>query len=512
MRTDRIVESRVVQGDGERLALVLDDGTRLTYEDLARRIDSAAASLLESGLRPGDRLALIGENSADMVVALFGAMRAGAWAVPLNARMSAEEIDAILAHSEPRLVYVAAASSKEAAAHASRLQAARGSGALAEGMIRRCVTAGADTAAAPDGVPGDDPEADVALMLYTSGSTGTPKGVMLTHATLDFVTALSRRQEIMLPGDVVFHALPISHSFGLISSLLCGLRSGATFRLVRRFSAQALAQAILDRAITVFMGVPAMYARLHEWATQAGQPLVPNGLRMIYIGGSLVDAARKAQSEALLGLPLHHGYGLTETAPIVSRTFGHPPPADVTTGWPVPGIEVEIRDSQGRVLPSGEAGEVCVRGPNVMKGYFRDPEQTRQALDEAGWLHTGDIGVFGPAGDLSIVGRIKEMIVRSGFNVYPSEVEKAIAAFPGVAQCAVVGRRVPDNEEVVAYVEPIAGRGVDVEQLRTFLRERLAPYKVPTEIHIMPQLPASGTGKILKARLKEQAARRARAA
>src|SRR5690606_21945852 len=147
--------------------------------------------------------------------------------------------------------------------------------------------------------------------------TGTPKGVMLTHATLDFVTDLSRRQGVMAPGDVVYHALPISHSFGLISSLLCGLRSGATFRLVRRFSAQALGQAIIDREVTVFMGVPGMYARLHEWAAQTGRALVPNCLRMIYIGGALLDPARKAQTGALLGLPLHNGYGLTETAPIV---------------------------------------------------------------------------------------------------------------------------------------------------------------------------------------------------
>ena len=504
MRADRIVESRVAQGDGARLAFVLDDGTSFTYEALAGRIGSAAAALAGAGLRAGDRAALIGENSADMVVALFGAMRVGAWAVPLNARMSADEIDGILLHGEPRIVYLASGSSAEAAVHAARLHATPAPAALAAGMLQVRGGEAAGTTDAPDRVTGGD--GDVALMLYTSGSTGTPKGVMLTHATLDFVTDLSRRQGVMGPGDVVYHALPISHSFGLISSLLCGLRSGATFRLARRFSAQALGQAIIDREVTVFMGVPAMYARLHEWAAQTGRALVPNSLRMIYIGGALLDPARKAQTEALLGLPLHNGYGLTETAPIVSRTFGHPPRADVTTGWPVAGIEVEIRDPQGRVLAPGEAGEVCVRGPNVMKGYFRDPEQTRAALDEQGWLHTGDIGVFGPAGDLSIVGRIKELIVRSGFNVYPSEVEKAIAAHPDVAQCAVVGRRVPDNEEVVAYVEPLAGRDFDVDGLRAFLRGRLAPYKMPGAIHVMARLPASGTGKILKARLKALAA------
>ena len=264
--------------------------------------------------------------------------------------------------------------------------------------------------------------------------------------------------------------------------------------------------------ITAFQGVPAMYARLHEWCGQHGRKLTPNRLRMIYIGGSLIDATRKAQTEALLGLRLHHGYGLTESAPAATRTFGHAPPRDITAGWPIPGIEVEVQDASGRCLPAGERGEVCIRGPNVMKGYFRDPVQTRAAIDERGWLHTGDIGVFGPDGDLSIAGRSKEMIIRGGFNVYPAEIERAIAEFPGVAQCAVVGRSVAGDEEVVAYLEPVAGLPVDTSALKAFLRERLAPYKVPSAIVTLAQLPATSTGKLLKADLKAMANAAAQAA
>ena len=239
--------------------------------------------------------------------------------------------------------------------------------------------------------------------------------------------------------------------------------------------------------------------------SRPGEPLQPNRLRLAYIGGSLVDAARKAQAEALLGLPLHHGYGLTESAPAATRTIGHPPPKDVTAGWPIPGIEVVLRDTQSQPVPAGGRGEVWIRGPNVMKGYFRDPVQTRAALDKEGWLHTGDVGEFGPAGDLAIVGRLKEMIIRGGFNVYPAEVERAIAAYPGVAQCAVVGRALPGDEEVVAFVEPLAGRHIDSEGLRRFLRDRLAPYKLPSQVVCMAQLPAGGTGKLLKAQLKAMA-------
>ncbi|WP_431121060.1 AMP-binding protein [Variovorax paradoxus] len=491
---DRIVDAVVAQGRGDHPALVLEDGTVLSYAELNLRIDETAQALADLGLVPGHRMMLVGENSAQMVVALLGCIRAGGWAVPLNGRMSAGEIDAIRAHCEPRFVFCDSAGSASAATHASRLSAPTDA-AFPLGALAIDVATGTEP----------DANVDVALMIYTSGSTGEPKGVMLTHANLRFVMDASLEQKVLLPGDVAFHALPISHSFGLISALLCGLQVGATLHLVTRYSAEKLAEAIADGVITVFQGVPAMYARLHEWQTQTGRSLQPNRLRLAYIGGSQVDATRKAQAESMLGVQLHHGYGLTEAAPVVARTIGYAPPLEVTAGWPIPGIEVEVQNGNGHALACGTPGEVCVRGPNVMRGYFRAPEQTREAIDARGWLHTGDIGFFGSGGDLQIAGRIKEMIIRSGFNVYPAEVERAIAAFPGVAQCAVVGRTVPGDEEVVAFVEPIAGQKVDTAAMTAFLRERLAPYKLPRDIRLLAQLPASPTGKLLKARLKAMA-------
>jgi len=501
MRVDRIVEEAAARRvPPSKPALIDEGGVRLSYAELEARIDAGAQSLRGTGLRGGQRMVLVGENSVDMVVLLLAAMRTGAWAVPLNARMAAGEIDAIVGHCQPRLVYFASASSAEATAHAERWSAVDVDNAsFARGRIARL-----DAGVAPE--PGEDgSNGDVAAMIYTSGSTGTPKGVMLTHANLDFVTRASLEQQVLRADDVVFHALPISHSFGLVSALLCGLRAGATLHLVTRFAPDKLAHAITATGITVFQGVPAMYARLHEWAQQTRAVLRPNRLRLTYIGGSLVDAARKAATEGLLGVRLHHGYGLTEAAPAATRTIGHPPPTDVTAGWPIPGIEVVLRDAQGRPVEAGGRGEVWIRGPNVMKGYFRDPAQTRAVLDDAGWLHTGDIGTFGAGGDLLIVGRLKELIIRGGFNVYPAEVEQAIAAYPGVAQCAVVGRAVAGDEEVVAFVEPVAGGRIDRDALRRFLRDRIAPYKLPSEIVCMQRLPASGTGKLLKAQLKAMA-------
>jgi long-chain acyl-CoA synthetase len=499
MRVDQYAQAVAATPEGAgTAALIAEDGQVLTYAGLAVRIGAVARALERAGLRAGERAVLVGENTEDMIVLLLAVIRLRAWAVPLNARMSAAEIDGICAHCMPRLAYFSGLSA-EGRAHAARLGATAGA---ADGLAQGLLATHDGDAVRSDGSD-DGTAADVAVMIYTSGSTGTPKGVMLSHANLGFVTRASLAQEVLLPGDRIFHALPISHSFGLISALLCALRAGATLQLCTRFAADKLAHAILQDGITVFQGVPAMYARLVEWAAQTGRALQPNRLRLCYIGGSQIDPTRKAQAEALLGQPLHHGYGLTESAPAATRTIGHPAPAKITAGWPIPGIEVVVRNEDGNVLAPGAHGEVCIRGPNVMKGYFRDPAQTRAAIDGEGWLHTGDIGEFGPEGDLAIVGRIKEMIIRGGFNIYPAEVEIAINAFPGVAQCAVLGRPVRGDEEVVGFIEPLAGSRVDTDELENFLRQRLAPYKIPREWHVMAQLPASGAGKVLKPALRQ---------
>jgi acyl-CoA synthetase (AMP-forming)/AMP-acid ligase II len=495
-RIDRIVDAVCRSDGGDRTALIAEDRSVTSYRELAASIAATAESLTSLGLVADQRVLLVGENSVDMIVILLAAMRLGAWVVPLNARMSAGEVDAIAEHCAARLLYFGSHASPEAAAHALRYGAT-------------CVTRdGLEQGAVALRTEGVDPVGEsgsgdaVAALIYTSGSTGLPKGVMLTHRNLLFVAAASLAQRVLVPEDRVYLVLPISHSFGLVSVLLCGLYAGATLLPVPRFAADRLAHAISEDGITVFQGVPAMYARLVEWSNSTGRGLTPNRLRFCYIGGSVIDAPRKAAVETLLGLRLHHGYGLTEAAPAVTRTVGQAPPGDTTAGWPIPGVEVNLRDGAGAPVAEGASGEIWVRGPNVMKGYFRDAAATRAAVDVDSWLHTGDIGRFGPRGDLHIVGRIKELIIHGGFNVYPAEVEIAIAAFPDVAQCAVVGCEVDGDEEVVAFIEPHAGRSIDIAALQNLLRERLAPYKVPARIICMERLPASSTGKVLKAQIK----------
>lgn len=330
-RIDAIVDEVTKRGEGSVTAFLTDDGTALSYADLVHRIREVGRSLTDAGLVDRQRVVLVGENSLDMIVGLLGTIYAGGVPVPLNARMSAAELDAVCEHAAPRLVYFAADQTDDACRHAQRRSAHGTLASLPGGRLQWCTAVEQHS---------DEEELyGVALMLYTSGTMGHPKGVMLTHANLDFVTRLSLMQGVLRPGDSMFHALPISHSYGLVSGLLCGLRAGATLRLVGRFSAERLGEAIIDGSVSVFQGVPAMYARLHEWAHAERRQLVPNRLRMIYIGGSSVDAARKRQTENMLGLRLHHGYGLTEAAPLVTRTIGHPPPQEVTAGWPVQALK-----------------------------------------------------------------------------------------------------------------------------------------------------------------------------
>jgi long-chain acyl-CoA synthetase len=249
--------------------------------------------------------------------------------------------------------------------------------------------------------------------------------------------------------------------------------------------------------------VPAMYARMLALAGERGGCPAP-ALRYISSGGAPLDVGLKQRVEALWGLPLHNGYGLTETAPTVSTTDIDNPAGDDSVGPVVPGVELSIRAIEdGRHLSAGDVGEIWIRGPNVMKGYYRDPEATAAAMTPDGFFRSGDLGRMDGDGNLYVVGRLKELIIRSGFNVYPAQVEGVLCQHPDVMLAAVVGRPSPGgaNEDIVAYVQPVRGRNPDEDALGAFVAERLAPYKRPTRYIFMDELPATAAGKVLKARL-----------
>ena len=468
-------------------AAVLHEGDRSwTWRELDAGRLAIAKKLAALGVRGGDRLMLVGENCASMVLLLFAAATLDAWTVNVNARMSEREIELIRSHARPRRVI-----------HLG------GGDTDLDGWGR--VRISELDAQAPAEPLDPDPGQRVAALLYTTGTTGDPKGVMLTHAGLMFIARLATELRGLRTSDRVYGLLPFTHVYGMASVVFGSLCAGTSLDLQPRFTPDAMANALEHRGITVCQGVPAMYAKLLDYLKQRTQPFRAPSLRFLYAGGSPLSAELQGRVEALFGLPLSNGYGLTECSPTVTQTRPGIPRNDGSVGTPLPGVEIRMVDREGRDVPAGEPGELWVRGPNVMKGYYRNPQATAEVMRPGGWLATGDIARVDPDGAVFIVGRLKELIIRSGFNVYPVEVEAVLNAHAAVAQSAVVGREAGGNEEVVAFVELKPGATATPAELTGFAAASLAPYKRPSEVIVLPSLPAAANGKVLKAQLRTYA-------
>ncbi|ELX09312.1 long-chain-fatty-acid--coA ligase LcfB [Janthinobacterium sp. HH01] len=498
-------------------AWALHDGARpWTYAELTAAIDATVAQLRALQIRPGDRLMVVGENCAAQVALIFAAAELDAWIVNVNGRLSAREVDQIRDHSGARRVIYTSApgdasapatahasvpSSPETAAHGLRHGASAAPSPFGQWMVGAL-----NTDCAPEPVHTASSQ-QVAALIYTTGTTGQPKGVMLTHRNLLFIAAVSSTLRGLTTSDRAYGVLPITHVYGLASVMLGTLYAGACLYLCPRFAPDAVLKAIRDDGLTILQGVPAMYARLLETLGDTNQSLASR-LRFIYAGGSPLAPSLKARVEQLFGLTLHNGYGMTETSPTISQTRLDQPRGDDSVGQAIPGVEVRLVDAGGADVVDDAAGELWVRGPNIMAGYYREPELTAAAMRDGGWLNTGDVARRDTDGALFIVGRTKELIIRSGFNVYPLEVETVLNAHPAVTQSAVVGRVAGDgNEEVVAFVEIDPRRQVTTEELQQYLAGLLSPYKCPSEIIAMQALPAAATGKILKGQLRQMAQR-----
>jgi long-chain acyl-CoA synthetase len=482
-------------------ALVHGDVT-WTYGDLAAIVAGTAVTLADYGVRPGDRVMIVSENCLALVAILLAASEIDAWSVVVNPRLSEREIDLIRDHSGARRVFYTIEVSDNARQHANRHGAAivalDALGTLGIGLLNEQTL--------PEPVE-TDRWRRVAALVYTSGTTGDPKGVMLTHRNVLFSARVagSRRD----PTDKAYCVLPISHIVGYSAILIASLMVGATVQLVPRYDPAALVSAIATGGVTLLFGVPATYQRLLEYKTLAGIAQLPRGqLRRLAVAGAPLDVALKFKIEAEFGLPLRNGYGITECAPAIAGVRAETPRSDDAVGSLVTGIEARLVKPGGAAPAPGEVGELHVRGPNVMRGYYRDPEATAAVIDGDGWFNTGDLARF-ENDILFIVGRTKELIIRSGFNVYPPEVEAVLNDHPAVVQSAVIGRSVPGNEEVLAFVELLPGSTATPADLMAHAARQLAPYKRPCEIIMLDALPAGSTGKILKHRLAEAARRQA---
>src|SRR5215208_5923536 len=490
------VTARQVAKAPDRIALV-EDGACWSYRDLEQRVSETAAVLSSLGIRPGDRMVIVSENCIALAVVLLAASRLDAWAIVANPRLSARELDQIRDHSGARRMFFTSGISKEAAAHASRCAAQN----RQVGPLPKIGVGPLNESAIVEPVESDSVK-QVAVLIYTSGTTGTPKGVMLSHDNLLISAKTTAHIRKMNEDDKIYLVLPISHIVG-ISLLIMTLMAGGTVRMVSKYDPAAAARAIAEEGVTILNGVPATYQRLLEYKSVSGvEQLARGSLRLIAVAGAPLDLNLKSRVETEFGLPLLNGYGITECSPGISGVRFDAPRSDQAVGTLLPGVEARVRTLDGIPTAVAEIGELHVRGRNVMLGYYRAPELTANAIDSEGWFNTGDLARFD--GDcLYIVGRTKEMIIRSGFNVYPADVEAVLSSHKDVVQSAVVGHAADGNEEIVAFVQLLAGSQATPEDLMSFMRSQLTSYKRPCKIIVLDALPATSTGKILKHKLAE---------
>jgi long-chain acyl-CoA synthetase len=439
---------------------------------------------------PGDRVALWLKNRPEFVVALFAVLRIGGVAVPINNFLKAEEVSFILQDAGVRVLVTEgdlASAVPTLEARVTQLKTLLVDKMPAEGAPR-------------DGSPTVRQASDLACIIYTSGTTGKPKGAMLTHGNLLHNVASCRQvlETVQLDGFVIL--LPMFHSFMLCVGILLPLTTGCSIVLIKSVQPlKSLIEEIMRGRGTILPAIPQFFRTM---ATHHVPTSIP--LRLCVSGAAPLPVETLKQFSRKFPFPLIEGYGLSEASPVVSinPVRGHAKPGSI--GLPIPGVEVTIQDESGQVLPAREVGELCVRGGNVMLGYWNRPEDTDKALRE-GWLLTGDIGYRDEDGYFYITDRKKDMLLVNGINVYPREIEEIIYEFPGVREAAVIGR--PDHrrgEQPVAFVAPEDGIPIDTGALAQFLRQRLADFKVPRQIEVLSALPRNASGKILKTALRDR--------
>jgi long-chain acyl-CoA synthetase len=479
----------------DQLAIVEDAGA-WTYRDLSRRIGDTQIWLVDLGVRPGDRVMIVSENSRALIALLMALVALDAWPVIVNPRLSVAEIEQIRNHSGARRVIHAIAASQDA------IEVAQKHGAVTHDLLDMGQVAVGPLNQTAMSEPIDaSPEERVAALIYTSGTTGQPKGVMLTHRNLLFIAAVSAKIRKLTPADRLLGILPMSHAVGLSVVLLGGLLSGATLYLSPQFDPMNARALIEKHRITVVLGVPAMF---NQWLQYAKLRKIDSlkfpSLRIISSSGAPLDPVIKSDTERLFGLVLHNGYGVTECSPTIAQTRPETPRTDISVGRILPGVEVQLVGADRKPVADGEVGELWVRGSNIMKGYYRAPEETAAAIDAQGWFNTRDLARLEDE-HLFIVGRTKELIVRFGFNVYPAEVEAVLNSHPGVLRSAVIGRSIKGDEQVVAFVELVPGSNCTATELAHYASSQLARYKQPSQIVLVRAMPVTPTGKIMKERL-----------
>ncbi|HEY8092415.1 MAG TPA: AMP-binding protein [Acidimicrobiales bacterium] len=492
----------IIDGHPADAAALVSQGRITTYGSLRERTDSFRSALEVLGVEAGDRVALLCGNDTYFAVALLATVGLGAVAVPLNPTSPAPELERQLAEVTPVAAVVGPMAS-------AAWQAIHPSVTGAIGVV--VATAGHDL----DGAhtfdqlldatplrPADVSEDTLALLMFTSGTAGSSLAAMLTHGNLvaNLGQIRSGGEDRLVPSDVVFGVLPLNHIMGLTVVLLLTLDVGASAVLEQRFDPVTALDTVRDRGVTVIPGAPPMWVAWSHLPAEALAPL--ERVRVATTGAAKLPEQVAVTLQERCGLVLREGYGLTEASPVVTTSSGIAPRAG-SVGKVVPDLELRLVDPDGTDALAGDPGEIWVRGANVFQGYWNDGEATARVLTPDGWLRTGDVAVSDDDGYVFLVDRAKDLIIVSGFNVFPAEVEEIIAELAGVADVAVVGVAHPHTGEAVkAYVVPQADVHLDEEAVISHCQDHLARYKCPTKVLFVDQLPRNLSGKVLRRSLR----------
>jgi long-chain acyl-CoA synthetase len=508
-----------------------DQGRWCTWSELRGRSASVARVLSAIGIGPSDRVAIAWPTSSDFVVAYLGVLAAGAVVVPVNPNSPPAELRKELEVVEASLLLAGG-------------EAARSAGDMGElsppdsvlrlvvpeaaAKERPCVGAEVsweEMSAAHDQALGekahlevhDREPHDLAVLQFTSGTAGSPRAAMLSHgnlvSNLGQMLAVPEISEICGPANVGLAAVPLFHIFGLNVALGLTLAGGTPLVLAERFDAAASLEMVRELGVTTLVGVPTMFSAWnalgegeHDSGESGGEPTASmSGVLRAISGAAALPPEVSKRFEDGYGVPVWQGYGLTEASPAVSTSLGTGRSRPGSVGRPLPGVEVRIVDDAGEDVLQGDPGEIWVRGPNVFSGYWRDDEATASVLGPQGWLRTGDIGVADDDGDLYVVDRKKDLVIVSGFNVYPAEVEHVIGQVPGVAGVVVVGRPDPTTgESIEAVVVKEPGAGTTEDDVRSRCSGQLARYKCPSSVRFVNELPTGLAGKALRRAVRQE--------
>jgi long-chain acyl-CoA synthetase len=474
----------------ERIAVRLDDAA-VPYAALEAGSQRVAGMLRSMGIEPGDRVGIMLPNTPHFPLAYYGALRLGAVVVPMNPLLSKREVAFYLENSGAKLLLAWHGFAESAQGGADQVDGAEVLLIEPEDIAKR--VGAAEPIAEVCHKEGDD----TAVVLYTSGTTGHPKGAELTHHSIGSNVAACLPLYKPTEDDVLFGGLPFFHVFGQTCTLNVAVAAGAQVTLLPRFDPTTALEIIQRDKVTVFMGVPTMHGAVLHHPKRGDYDT--SSVRLFVSGGSALPVEVLRGMEKEFGAPILEGYGLSETSPVASFSRMELPKKAGSIGVAIDGVQLRLVDDEGNEVATGEVGELQVKGPNVMKGYWKNPEATKAAISPDGWFSTGDMAKKDEDDFYFIVDRKKDLIIRGGYNVYPREIEEVLYEHPAVSEAAVIGIKHEElGEEVAAAVALKAGAHVTAEELREFVKGQVAAYKYPRHVWIVDELPKGPTGKILK--------------